>query len=72
MTEKPLNSVKDVELVNVFKHIFTEAEGRQKELLTEAPSEINVDEKSFKLYHTGSALRLYTKYEGTLYYLQFT
>ena len=72
MIDKPLTQVKDIELVNVFKHIFTEADGRQKDLLTEAPSEINLDEKCLKLYYTGTALRLYTKYEGTLYYLQFT
>jgi hypothetical protein len=72
MIDKPLTQVKDIELVNVFKHIFTEADGRQKDLLTEAPSVSNIDEKTLKLYHTGAALRLYTKYEGTLYYLQFT
>jgi len=72
MIEKPLTQVKDIELVNVFKHIFTEADGRQKDLLTETPSVSNIDEKSLKLYYTGAALRLYTKYEGTLYYLQFT
>lgn len=72
MIDKPLNQVKDIELTNILKHIFTEADGRQKDLLTETPSEVNVDERALKLYHTGAALRLYTKYNGTLYYLQFT
>ncbi len=71
MIEKPLQT-KDPEMVNLFRHIFTEAEGRQKDLLTDTPAVTNVDEKEFKLYYTGTKLRLYTKYEDTLYYLEFT
>lgn len=72
MLEKPLLQIKDQETQEIFKHIFTEADGRQKELLTETPSVKNVDERALKLYWTGAALRLYTKYNGTLYYIQFS
>ena len=72
MITKPLIQIKDTEVKDIFKHIYSEADGRQKELLTEAPSVKNIDDQAFKLYWTGAALRLYTKYNGTLYYLQFT
>ncbi len=72
MLEKPLNQIQDQEVVSIFKHIFTEADGRQKDLLTDTPSVNNVDEKVLKLYNTGSAIRAYTKINGSLYYVQFT
>jgi len=72
MIEKPLLTIKDNETKEVLKHIFTEAEGRQKDLLSDTPNAKTVDEKAFKLYWTGTALRLYTKYSGSLYYLEFT
>ena len=71
MLEKPL-TIKDTETRELFRHVFSEADGRQKDLLVETPSAKNIDNLAFKLYWTGAALRLYTKYENSLYYLEFT
>ena len=72
MIEKPLVQIKDTEVRDIFKHIYSEADGRQKELLTETPSLKNIDNQAFKLYWTGAALRLYTRHKNILYYLEFT
>lgn len=72
MIEKPLQQIKDPEMVTVLRHIFTEADGRQKTLLTEIPTAQNVDEKEFKLYDDGVDLFLYTKKDGVLKYIKFT
>ena len=71
MIEKPL-TIKDTETRELFRHVFSEADGRQKELLSETPSVKNIDERQFKLYLSGTTLQLHTKYEGNLYYIDFT
>ena len=72
MIEKPLTLITNSETKDIFKHIYLEAEGRQKEWSEETPTAKTIDERAFKLHWTGTALRLYTKYDGNLYYLEFT
>jgi len=72
MIEKPLFLVKDDTIREVFKHIYSEAEGRKKDWQEKTPTAKDIDERAFKLHWTGTELRLYTKYSGLLYYLSFT
>lgn len=65
-------SIKDNEIDRSFRRVEENAQDKQFDVSTSALATTNVGEKEFKLYYTGSELRLYTKYNGTLYYVVFT
>ena len=71
--KRKANLTQDEKKADSFAQFVMEnSQDEQHTELTDTPGVSDFKERQFKLYVSGSTLRLYTRYEDALYYINFT